>query len=91
MQSDPIMDALRTYVCREMLEGDESLGPDTPLLELGVLNSMEIMRLLAFIDDQLGVRVPSDCVSADNLRDLRAIAALVRRLSSACEPETHHP
>ena len=35
MQPDPIMDTLRTYVCREMLEGDESLGPDTLVVIFG--------------------------------------------------------
>jgi acyl carrier protein len=82
MPDDAILSALRAYIAEEVLEGhDVGLGTSTRLLELGVLNSMEIVRLTAFIENRFGVAVPAEMTLAKNFETLTAIAAMVSSLA----------
>jgi acyl carrier protein len=83
MTQQTIVAALRDYFVTEVLEGDTGLTASTPLLEYGVLNSLEIRRLVAFVEKHFGVAVPGDQVIAENLQDLNAIGRLIARLKSA--------
>eukprot|EP00166_Cyanidium_caldarium_P005965 ctg_7643.g788 len=38
---------------------DDELNDQTPLLEWGVLNSMNIVKLMVYIRDEMGVSIPS--------------------------------
>jgi medium-chain acyl-[acyl-carrier-protein] hydrolase len=82
MQYPEVLAGLREYVADEVLEGrSEGLEPTTPLLEWGVINSMEIVRLIAFIKTAFAVDVPSEMIMAENFKDLQAITALVLKLA----------
>lgn len=81
MQNDRILEILRDYIASEVLDGkDIGLEPTTPLLEWGVINSLEITRLVAFMSQQFGVSVPADKVVATYFKDLQALTALVVEL-----------
>ena len=82
MQYREVLAGLQEYIADEVLEGrTEGLEPTTPLLEWGVINSMEIVRLIGFIKTAFAVDVPSEMVMADNFKDLHAITALVLKLA----------
>ena len=81
MTKDEIIEVLKTFLLREVLEGsDVGLDAKTPLLELGLLNSMSVLLLLGEIDKKLGVVVPRDQIKPENLKDLDTIADLVLRM-----------
>ncbi len=81
VQHDRILEILRSYIASEVLDGkDIGLEPSTPLLEWGVINSLEIARLVAFISQQFGVSVPAEKVVATYFKDLQALTALVIEL-----------
>ena len=76
-----ILTEVRSYIADEVLEGEDvGLEAGTPLLQLGVLNSLEIVRLVDFIHQRFGVTVASAQIVADNFKDLDTIADLVGRL-----------
>ena len=76
--ADEVRGSIKTYILEEVLEGDEEeIENTTPLLKLGVLNSMEIVRLVSFINREFGVWIPNSEISADNFKDLDAITNLV--------------
>ena len=62
---------------------DERIDPHTPLLELGILDSLKTAILLNFIRDELGVAVPPMEINARNFKDINSIAAMVNQLTSA--------
>ncbi|MGV9880257.1 acyl carrier protein [Streptomyces sp. NPDC003006] len=72
------------YVKDTFLDGDEKgeLDARTPLLEWGVLNSLNTARLLAFIRERLGVRVPPTAVSPESFKNIDNITALVVSLGA---------
>ena len=86
MNDAAVVEGLRTFISRQMLEGEDiGLTATTPLLELGILNSMEVLSLIAFIESRFEVVVPPDQILADNFKDLQTIAGLVTRLGGGAD------
>ncbi|ATB40494.1 malonyl CoA-ACP transacylase [Cystobacter fuscus] len=78
MTKTQLLADLTRYVAEEILEGAaEDLEPSTPLLELGILNSLETTRMMAFIQKQYGITVPADAIRVEDLQTLSAITDLV--------------
>ena len=74
-----VLEVLTGYVAVRLLGDDNAsdLTARTPLLELGVLNSVETSRLVAYIRETFGVRLPPAALTSNNFRDLETIAGLV--------------
>ncbi|WP_173152388.1 acyl carrier protein [Phytohabitans suffuscus] len=85
MPDDQTLRKLVTFIDETLCpqEMEEPIRPDTPLLELGILDSLKTAILLNFIRDALGVVVPPKDLSARNFKNPAAIAAMVDQLSAA--------
>lgn len=80
--SERVRSEVRAYIVREFLAGDgRDLDDDTPLLRSGILDSLKIVSLLAFLEASFGVSISSDDVSAANFSSIARIGALVGSLS----------
>ncbi len=76
MAADRVIDmaAVKTFIAHELLYGDEQgLGYDTNLLDTGVIDSMSLLRLIAFLEEHFQIQVPDEAVIPDNFRSLSAI------------------
>lgn len=78
-----LSDELTEYVRAKFLEGDgdAALTSESPLLEWGVLTSMNTAVLLTHVREAYEVDVPPTAITATNLRDTASIAALVGDLA----------
>ena len=75
---------LKTFI-EENLVRDKSSGPvtaDESLLQRGVLDSLGLMNLIAFIEEKTGVRIADDDVMLENFETINAIMATVDRARS---------
>ncbi|HEY5833532.1 phosphopantetheine-binding protein [Streptomyces sp.] len=81
---DQVLAGITEYVEREFLGDSEvsELTPQTPLLEWGVLNSMNTAMLLSFIRTEYGVAVPPTHITGRHFHSLEAITALVVELTA---------
>jgi pimeloyl-ACP methyl ester carboxylesterase/acyl carrier protein len=78
---DQTLELLRDFVVDELLDGDpQGLDAQTPLLEWGVIDSLAMVQLLAFIEDRIGVRVPDEQVKPEHFQNLAALCELLERL-----------
>ena len=79
MTEAEISTLLLGFIAERFLDDDPArdLNERTPLLEWGVLNSMNTALLLSFIRDELGYDVPPASVNARNFRSVGAIAAML--------------
>jgi acyl carrier protein len=78
MQYADVLEKLKEYIAKEILDGrDIGLDASTPLLEWGVINSLEMRSLLLFIEKQFQVIVPPQRVVAETFQNLHTIATLV--------------
>ncbi len=78
MQRSEMIAQLQMYIVNHVLDG-KSVGLDetTPLLEWGVINSIEIVRLLSFVRRQFAVDIPAWQIVADNFANLGVIADMI--------------
>jgi acyl carrier protein len=57
-----------------------SIGPHDSLIELGLLDSMGLMRILQFLEAQTGVRIPGHYVTPEHFRSAAAIAEMIEQI-----------
>jgi acyl carrier protein len=69
---------IRTFIEGELLAG-EAVDDGDDLLVGGSIDSLGIMRLVAFIEGSFGLRVPASDVRLQNFATLDAITAYVAR------------
>lgn len=70
------------FVVSETL-ADEDVDRTTPLLELGLVDSVTMMAILAYVEHELGLAVPDDDVVPANFVDVAAMQRMVVRLARA--------
>jgi len=66
---------LADYIKSEILHGrNVNLKEDDDLLSSGILDSLSILRLVAFVEERFGIVVPDDDVVYDNFKSINALA-----------------
>ena len=79
-----VAEKLKDWISRVALEGsDADLTDTTLLLELGILDSVTIVKLHKWIASEFGVDIPVQQLTPKNLSSIRTIAELVTRLQGA--------
>lgn len=78
MERSTIIEQLKSYFAQDVLGGkDIGLDETTPLLEWGIINSIETARLLSFIHKRFGISIPPDKLTADAFTDIVSISNLI--------------
>ena len=62
------------------LSSDIDFETEDALIDGGMLDSFDIVTLVAEIDDAYGVQIPAEALTPENFNSARAIFALIRRL-----------
>jgi acyl carrier protein len=75
-----IRSQVRRFIEDELLEGTGAPGDP---LEAGLLDSLAIEQLVAFLEERFGVRFSDEEVAADNFSSLGAVAETIRRKERA--------
>jgi acyl carrier protein len=71
---------LTKFVEENLVQDGLTLKADDNLIEEGVIDSMGLMQMILFIEEQTGVRVPDDHVLPENFQSISRIEHLVDRL-----------
>jgi acyl carrier protein len=71
------VDTLIRYISQELLNHlpDRSLAEDDDLLTTGRINSLGVMRLVAFIEAEFNVTISPEDVTLENFRSVGLIVA----------------
>jgi acyl carrier protein len=78
MLREAVIEQVNRYIAQDVLEGkDIGLDETTPLLEWGIINSLEMVKLLSFMRRQFGVDIPIDQLVADSFSSTSSIADLI--------------
>lgn len=65
----------------EDLHPDVDFGAEDALIDHGILDSFDIVTLVAEIDDAFGVQIPAEEMLPENFNSAQALFALVQRLA----------
>lgn len=81
-------DRIRDYVLTDLLYDAElpSLADDEPLVGPGMLDSMGVMRLVLWLEEEFGVHIPDEEVVPERLESVHAVAEWVRALIAGGAP-----
>jgi acyl carrier protein len=68
------LEDLVAYINRELLKGRGApIAPDTPLFEDSLIDSLNILQLIAFVEVRLGRAIPDHDIVMDRFRTPRRI------------------
>lgn len=67
-------------------EDASSLTADTPLLEMGLVDSLAIMEIVAALDKEAGVTLPDTEIVAANFRSPKALWTAIESLAVEGRP-----
>jgi acyl carrier protein len=70
---------LKTFIETKLLaDTSVQLGHDDDLLLSGLVNSLDVMRLVAFTQESFGVKIPTEDVVIENFQSIDAIVRYVQ-------------
>lgn len=55
------------------------LEDNEPLIESGIIDSLGVLKIMAFLEESLGLDLSSDQVKLENFKDINAIRNMVER------------
>ena len=75
-----MLSKLKSYIFEELvfIDDPQRFGDDDNLLDAG-LDSMGIMRLVIFIEEEFSVSLPDDELEPENLESLNKIVSWINR------------
>jgi acyl carrier protein len=76
-----VKDQIREFIMENLAQpkGISSFTDDDSLMENGVMDSLGIFRLVAFLEEHMSVRISDEEINPDNLKNLNTIEELVLR------------
>jgi acyl carrier protein len=79
IESGQVKDQIREYVLEEFAKtkGIDQITDQENLTKNGIIDSMGIFRLVAFLEETFNVRVGDEEITHDNLESIDAIERLV--------------
>lgn len=73
--SEKIKNFILTEICPE--QNIQQLSEDEPLIESGIIDSLGVLKILAFLDEQYGIDLASSEIKPENFKTIRSICELV--------------
>jgi acyl carrier protein len=75
-----IEDQLKDYIAKNLLFSDNGFNyeDDASFLEEGIVDSIGVMELIAFVEETFGVKVEDHEVTPDNFDSVNKLAAFLR-------------
>ena len=72
---------IRTYIAQDILFNNDGYpyADGDSFLEEGIIDSMGIMELVAFVEENFGINVQDEELVPDNFDSVEKLAAYVRR------------
>ncbi len=78
---DPIKDSIRSYIAKNILFSKDGYpyADETSLLEEGIIDSMNVLELVAFVEEKFRVSVNDREIIPDNFDSVAKLSAYVGR------------
>lgn len=82
---EQIFDALESYFVQQGMsrEGAVAITPDTDIIGQGLVDSLGIFKLIAFVEEKFAVTVEPDEVLLENFQTPRALRDLIAKKLAA--------
>jgi len=83
-----VIDTTRNFLATELrIAQAAEIDPDLPLVQRGIIDSIELMQIVLFLETQYGIKVDETEILPSNLRSLSTIQNFVLAKLQAAEGE----
>lgn len=74
-------DVIREFIQNEIVQQtlEKPLDDNDQLVESGIVDSLGIMSLLSFLEEEFSIQIPSEDLSPENFASVATITTLVER------------
>jgi acyl carrier protein len=79
MNIEDVKAKVKEYVLNEFLPGEDAsaLTDTVPLISTGILDSIAVLKLVAFLEEQFGITIAAHEADVDHLNTIAEITRLV--------------
>jgi acyl carrier protein len=87
LNAQPVADQLAAFVRErfQISDSDADFTYDVHLWDQSYVDSIGVLEILAFLEDQFGVRIPEDALFEEDRASINGLAGLVTQLSTEVE------
>ena len=57
----------------------EQLGDDEPLLDSEIINSLGVLKIMAFLDEAFGIDLSTEEIKLENFKNVNSICSLIEK------------
>ena len=78
---DEMQKVILEYVVDEYVDEDDDIevGPDTPLISSGIVDSFSMVSLKVFLEKKYGIRLPDEDATPEAFDTVNSIIAVVKK------------
>lgn len=75
---------IRNHIARNILFNDKGYpySDDASFVEEGIIDSMNVMEMILFVEENFGIEVADEEIIPDNFNSVRKMADFIRRKTS---------
>ena len=66
------------YIQEHLLDNQQEIGPEDDLLNSGIVDSIGLMRLVAFLENHCDIKIPPQDLVIDNFINVNAIETYLK-------------
>lgn len=76
-----MQDVVLEYIVDEYIDEDDDIevGPDSPLISSGIVDSFSMVSLKVFLEKKYGIKIPDDEASPEAFDTVTKIVELVKK------------
>jgi len=71
--------SIREFVCKTTFSNPQKIKDDTLLFDEGIFDSMGLLNLISFLEEDFNVKVADSELETDNFGSIDAIASFLER------------
>ena len=71
--------SVRDFLKNDLGKAESDVGRDESLLESGIIDSMGVLQLVAFLESTYGIKVEDDDLMPENFDTIAAITSFIER------------
>lgn len=79
-ENDSVSDSIKAFIETELSYGLDDVDPAGDLIEQGVIDSMNLLRLISFMEEKFEIQIPDQDVIPSNFHSLDSITAYINRM-----------
>jgi acyl carrier protein len=79
LEKEVIKEKVKTYIIQSAYSGEAVIQDNSLIFQEGYFDSMGFVRLITFLDDELGIQVMNDELIEENFESINAIVDFIAR------------